>query len=118
MSPYSPFPLVFFRSSQATPWPKPQTFTNGSASSAVVLDPNLAMNTTSQSGVLQRAFARLQAALKGPQLAPTPYGYENATLRGTVSFVVVQVASDDETLNDSTNETYVLSVSWAGLAAE
>lgn len=65
--------------------------------------------TSSKSGILQRAFARLQTAVTS-QLPPSPAGMDSVETTGTVSEVHVSLASTDETLNDQTNETYTLQV--------
>jgi hypothetical protein len=91
---------------KVTPWPKPRAFTNGTA--AVEIG-QLSLATTSKSALLQKAFARVQAAVA--QLPPSPMGMDATSTDGKLTQVHVTLSTDDETLSDKTNETYSLKVS-------
>lgn len=94
---------------QVTPWPKPHAFTNGSMTAAIALNLPLQLITTSQSGILQRGFTRLQTTIAS-NLQPAPKGMDSVAPSANLNQIQVTLQTDDETLNDKTNDSYSLQV--------
>ena len=113
---------VSYQSPEVTPWPKPASFTNGTATLRVTSAPlGITATTTSQSQILSEAINRTLGAIAAhsppsPLHAAHKGGAASSSVSGRCALAVT-VASDDESLGATTNESYVLTVAKDGTAS-